>query len=173
MGCIFFSSVLMLNDSGELISMAVKDIFKVNFKTFFNPVGWLGYNQLRDSTRTIRDVLKSLLETPTSTRIETFDEAMKRMNIDEADLGEIVQRYLIFSLVFLLIGSLAIGASFYLLFGYKTFAGFLLAIAAGALLLSQAFRYHFWYFQIVNRKLGCTFDEWWRGQVNPDRDAKP
>ena len=26
--------------------------------------------------------------------------------------------------------------------------------------LSQAMRYHFWYFQIQSRKLGCTFQEW-------------
>jgi intracellular multiplication protein IcmV len=51
--------------------------------------------------------------------------------------------------------------------GYQLFYGsYQAAIVSFIILwiaLVLAFRYHFWYFQIKNRKLGCTVYEWYRG----------
>ena len=60
---------------------------------------------------------------------------------------------------------------------YLLFSGFLLscllAIAVSILSLSQAFRYHFWYFQIKHRKLGCTFEEWREGKPRSAEEIIP
>ena len=50
--------------------------------------------------------------------------------------------------------------------GYQFFYGsikaFIVSLVVMLIALVLAFRYHFWYFQIKQRKLGCTFNEWYR-----------
>jgi intracellular multiplication protein IcmV len=151
--------------------MPIKDVFKVSRKTFFSPSAWLGVTQVKSSSRTIWDILRSLFIPVTSQRKETFEMAMKRFNLTQASLASTSQSYFLYALIFLFLAVFSFLFSFYLLMFHKTLAGFLLGLACAALFLSQAFRYHFWYFQIKHRKLGCTFDEWWKGSVNPGRDG--
>jgi len=63
--------------------------------------------------------------------------------------------------------------AFYLLLVERTVSGFLIGLAVAGLFASQAFRYHFWYFQIQQRKLGCTLEDWKQSWVksNPGPDA--
>ena len=140
--------------------MAVKDIFKVSFKTFINPAGWLGLNAVKQNTRTTWDLIKGLFIIPTPERAETFDEAVKRFNLTSADILEREKDYLFYAFIFLVLAVSLLAFGCYLLFVDRSFAGFVLGIAVAALFTSQAFRYHFWYFQMKQRKLGCTFDEW-------------
>jgi len=42
-----------------------------------------------------------------------------------------------------------------------------MVVALTLYVLTQAFRYHFWLFQLRNRKLGCTLSEWWNARVKP------
>ena len=142
--------------------MAIKDIFKVSRKTFFNPGGWVGYNQVKSNTTIIWDIIRGLVYPMTPERSETFEAAMQRLNQTENDIQTTGQTYFEYALVFLFLGACLAIYSFYLLFFHRTFSGFLLGIASGALFLSQAFKYHFWYFQIKQRKLGCTFQDWWQ-----------
>ena len=151
--------------------MAIKDIFKLSRKTFFDPAGWLGYESVKDTTVTIWAILKGLFVSPTPERKETFAEAMQRLGLTEADVEKAETRYLLVAFFFLILGSLAFAVSFYYLLHHGTVSGFLLALATAAILFSQAFRYHFWYFQTKYRKLGCTFEEWRRGK--PFDTAEP
>jgi intracellular multiplication protein IcmV len=41
-------------------------------------------------------------------------------------------------------------------------AGTLLVLAVIALSAVRAFQYSFWNFHIKNRKLGCSFSDWWK-----------
>jgi intracellular multiplication protein IcmV len=145
--------------------MAIKDIFKVSRKTFFNPAAWFS-DALFVNSKITWNLVKDLFIAPTQAKQETFAEAVKRMNLSEADIQETEQRYLLFALVFLVLACLSGIYGLYLLIIAKTLAGFALALAVVALFLAQAFRYHFWYFQTKFRKLGCTFDEWWQGKPN-------
>lgn len=141
--------------------MALKDIFKVSRKTFFNPLSWGGYAEVKGTTLTIINIIRGLfIQQEGSGRTETFEQALKRLNVSEEELQGRTQNYFYFALLFFLCGILSVVFSFYLLIRHHTFAGFLLGLAAAALFESQAFRYHFWYFQIESRKLGCTFEEW-------------
>lgn len=146
--------------------MAIKDVLKVSRKTFLNPSGWLGLPEVKDSFKTTWGILKSLITPASSTRTETFEEAMQRLNQTEADVKKIGQDYLMYCWVFIALGVASLVFGFYLLIHHWTIIGFLLSFAMTSLFFSQAFRYHFWHFQIKFRKLGCTFDEWWRGKPN-------
>ncbi|SRR5579883_455187 len=144
--------------------MALKDIVKVNRKTYINPRAWLGYDYLKAQTIQIYATLRQLFTVPIPAREETFDQAVKRLHLSEKHVHELQRNYLITSIIFVILAAVAFAFSFVLMLYFGTFSGWLLAIAATALLLTQAFRYHFWHFQIKFRKLGCTFAEWKQGK---------
>lgn len=146
--------------------MAIKDIFKISFKTYFNPSAWLDLNAIRAQNIAIWSIVRGLFIPAKPQRIETFEESMKRQNLTEADIKDAYDSYTAYSIVFLIMAAALVIFSFYLLFIYLTFSGWILALAAAGLSLAQAFRYDFWAFQIKNRKLGCTFAEWKRRKIN-------
>lgn len=153
--------------------MALKDVVKVSRKTFFNPRGWLGYDTLKASSQGLWVILKEVFTIPQPTRRETFAEAMQRLNLTEQDLQQTGQRYFLLAMLFVGLGGAAFLGGFYMLFYHQTFAGLVLAMATSAVFFSQAFRYHFWYFQIKHRKLGCTFLEWRQGKINEREESQP
>lgn len=151
--------------------MAIRDAFKITRKTFFNPSGWIGFNELRTYARIIGANIKDLRTLPQPEHTETFTEAMQRLNVTEEDVKATGDRYLLYSVFFVALAAFAFAIGFVFLLGVGTFAAFILALACMTILLACAFRYHFWYFQIKHRKLGCTFDEWWRGTPSADKDT--
>ena len=140
--------------------MPLKDAVKVSRKTFFNPAGWLGYDMLKTQFRVTWDLIKTLFTVPIAQREETFDQAVTRFKLTDQQLNNISRNFLIYSAIFVACGILTVTFAFYLLIHHGTFAGLLLGIAAAAVFFTYAFRYSFWRFQIKNRRLGCTFDEW-------------
>jgi len=153
--------------------MSIKDIFKVSGKTFFNPSAWFGYDEVKGHTKIIWAVIQGLIYPAQSERSETFDEALERLNLTHADANRTARNYYIFAVFFVVCGFSAIVFGLYISKLYHTVSAFFLALAVAALFLSQAFRYHFWFFQIKHRQLGCTFQEWLRGRPYTDRNAKP
>lgn len=153
--------------------MALKDVFKVSRKTFFNPSGWLGYNEIKSYTRFLWETLKNLFIPAKPEHSETFEQALDRLHLTETDIQISAKHYLIYAIIFVVLAVGAIGYSFYLLLVHGTLAGWILSIAVAALFFSQAFRFHFWYFQIKHRKLGCTFAEWRRGKPFENSEGPP
>jgi intracellular multiplication protein IcmV len=152
--------------------MAVRQVFKISRKTFFNPSAWLDIDALKTQNKAIGRILKTLFASAKPTREETFEQAMQRQGLSEADIQGIANSYRWYAGIFLFFGIVVFIFAFYLLFSHSTFHGWLLAIAASALFFGQAFRYDFWVFQIKKRQLGCTFAEWKRhwlgGRVSHD-----
>jgi len=149
--------------------MAVRDIFKVSWRTFFNPGDWIGYTELRSASRIIWGNVRVLFNVPVPERRETFKVAMKRLQVTEKEVQKIAQNYLLYSIVFVILSAISFATSFYMLFEYHSFFSWLFSILVTILFLAQALRFHFWFFQIKHRKLGCTFKEWWRGKPNKGR----
>ncbi len=142
--------------------MAIRDIFKVSWKTFFNPVGWIDYDSLKRQNVMIYNMLSSLFARNTVERTETFEEAKARFGLTEEDIQKTAKVYRIYAVFFAVLGLALFGYAFYLLFSHTSILGWLLGLAVSGLLFTQAFRYDFWSFQIRRRQLGATFDEWKR-----------
>lgn len=143
--------------------MAVRDYLKISRKTFFNPRGWFNYDEFVNQNRALWGVIKGIVVPPqadTPATQETFEQAMQRQGMTEADLQESIKSYRLFVMIFMLLASLAFIYAFFLLFGYHTLSGWLLAMCVCALLLAQAFKYDFWSLQLRRRKLNLTFKEW-------------
>jgi intracellular multiplication protein IcmV len=144
--------------------MPVKDVFKVSRKTFFNPRAWLGYDELKNQTKTIWDTLRALFTSSKPQRQETFEQAMQRLQLSEKDIKEKQATYLNYAIAFIILAVCSFLSSFYYLIHHHTFSGMILGFAVTTLFATQAFRFHFWYFQIKHRKLGCTYKEWRQGK---------
>ena len=153
--------------------MAIKDVLKVSHKTFVDPRIGLNYDELKEPTRVLCTNCKGVLSPiPAKPAVdETVEEAMKRFNVKEQDLQDISYTYLFFAGLFLVFGLGLFGFGIYLLLN-SFYAAAILAIAFTVFLLSQAFKYHFWHFQIKFRKLGCTFAEWKRGKPFAEGEPK-
>lgn len=155
--------------------MAIKDIFTINRRTFFDPRAWLNYDELKRQTLYLYDLIKPIFAKPTPPEItETFEEAVKRQELTEEDVLEAKKIYFFYALLFFILGIFSFLFGFYLLIVHYSIAGWFLSFAITGLFLAQAFRFHFWYFQIKFRKLGCTFAEWRRGKpFSSDEETPP
>ena len=81
--------------------MAVRDVFKVSRKTFWNPRAWLGYDELKFQTQSLWDILRGIFIIPAPVHQETFDEAMKRLKLTPADIKATIRNYQLYALLFL------------------------------------------------------------------------
>jgi intracellular multiplication protein IcmV len=138
----------------------VKDIFSVSRKTFFNPSAWVGYRNVAGYTTLLYTTLKTIFSTPVPQREETFEQAMKRLQLTEEDVVTGISKYRAYAVAFVICGLASLLYGFFLLFKYGTFIGWLLAMAMTALFCSQAFQYDFWSFQMRKRKLGLTSSDY-------------
>ncbi|HLB43613.1 MAG TPA: type IVB secretion system protein IcmV [Gammaproteobacteria bacterium] len=144
--------------------MAIRQVFKISRKTFFNPRAWFGYDVLKENSKTIVDLMIDLFTLPTVVREETFEEAVQRLQLSEADLKLTARNYYLYALFFVVLGTIVLFYSFYLVVSHRLFLAWLLGFSIAALFYANAFRYHFWFFQIKHCKLGCTFAEWRSGK---------
>lgn len=150
--------------------MPVWQVFKVSRKTFFNPSAWLNFNEIKEGNRAIYESVNGLFRTPVAKRTETFAQAVERLKLGEATIERTKEAYFNYAVVFLSLAIVVGLFSIFLLFYHFTISGFLIGIAAAALFAAQAFKYHFWYFQIKHRKLGCTLAEWRQGKPFPQEN---
>src|SRR5437773_2336556 len=100
--------------------MAIRDVFRISRKTFFDPKGWIGYDELKAYNRIIGSDLKTIMTPAKPERIESFQEAMDRLNVTEADVAETAKRYLLYTVIFIILAGIAFATGFYLLFEHGT-----------------------------------------------------
>lgn len=94
------------------------------------------------------------------TKQETFEEAIKRLNLSEEDL---IKRKREFNKLFIISLTISIALFSYTMFitiKYSNLYSFILGASVTAMSLANTFKYHFWLTQINKRKLGLSFKEW-------------
>lgn len=138
--------------------MGITSFLTTVIKPFINVPKWIGYSQLKTSTRGIKDIVKGLFIPAQPTRQEAFAEAIVRLGLTEADIEQRKKEFSRLQWTFLIIGLVIFSYGIYL-FSEGSFKGGIASVAITLVPLAQAFRYHFWLFQLRQRKLGCTFRE--------------
>src|ERR1700761_8496659 len=98
----------------------IRQVFKVSGKTFFNPAGWLDLDNVADQNKSLFGILKNIFLMPATGRRESFQEAMTRLGVNEADLPKIQNNYRFYALLFVTLGIALIIYSFYLLIHHGT-----------------------------------------------------
>jgi len=113
----------------------------------------------KKTVHSISAALKGLFIPQKATRTETFEEALERMPLKETDLNARCKEFIFLTAFFLLV-AIAILTYACWLVGHQHYKAFAVATAVSFVAIAQAIRYHFWLFQIKQRRLGCSLKEW-------------
>lgn len=125
---------------------------------------WMSYDYVKGTTQRTMDVVRDTFTPEYAEFQETFEEALVRMNLTEQDLADRVREFTFMCRFNLLLTLLVLSYTVYMaLFG--SFIASLIALCLSFWCAVQAFRYHFWVFQIRQRRLGCTFKEWFDAEM--------
>lgn len=126
-----------------------------------NVRAWFDWDRLRSCTLYLVNGVKKLFVPQEITQTESFKEATAKLDITDENL--LIKQKALFRLSMIMTGAacLILGYAGYQLV-YGSLKAFLVSLVVTLIALTLAFRYHFWYYQIKHRKLGCTFNEWFR-----------
>ncbi len=131
------------------------------FFRIFNLRSWADWDRMKAFTLYLIAGFKKFFVPQKNKAWESFAVAAKRLKLSEKELVERQKGLLRLSIVMLVIAFLLFAYTVYLLVsgGYR---GSIVSFVVTLIALVLAFRYHFWYFQIKERKLGCTIHEWFK-----------
>lgn len=124
----------------------------------------LGYGRLKKNAQGIKSIAAGLTTTQEATREETFEEALVRLNLTPQDIEKREREFKRLVMIFSILGIVVLG---YFIFSVtqKALIASLGSLGIFFFILAQLFRYHFWLFQIRQKRLGCTFKEWLRDLI--------
>ncbi|HHF7366953.1 TPA: type IVB secretion system protein IcmV [Legionella bozemanae] len=122
---------------------------------------WFDWERMKAFTMYLGNGFKRLFVPQKKVEGESFNEAVQLFNLSDESL--LIKQKSLFrlSIIMVLAALLILGYAGYQLF-FGSIKAFLVSLIVTLIALVLAFRYHFWYYQIKNRKLGCTFNEWYR-----------
>ncbi len=137
---------------------------KKTFKSFVDVPSWLGYRSIKHYFKGIKSTGKDYFTPKQSDVTEEFAEAAQRFNLSEEEIQKRQSALLRLSLFYFGLFVVILGYAVFLAFD-GVLRGFIIAVVVSLLALANAFRHHFWYFQIKQRKLGCTVKEWYNSAM--------
>ncbi|KTD14650.1 intracellular multiplication protein IcmV [Legionella gratiana] len=132
------------------------------FSRIFKIRSWFDWERMKAITVSLGNGIKHLFVPHQNIETEeSFTDATKKFGLSDERL--LAQQKALFRLSMLMM----LAAVLILCYaGYQLYLGslkaFFVSLVVMSIALVLAFRYHFWYFQIKQRKLGCTFSEWYR-----------
>lgn len=132
---------------------------------------WMSLNYLKDVSGQTRSILKDLVIPKKATRSETFEQALERLHLTQDDIAQRKIEFTRLVYLFLGISLIIIGYAIYMIIKGYPLVG-LISFCLSAYTLSQAFHFHFWLFQMKNRKLGCTIKEWFNSKIDNPIEPK-
>ncbi len=137
--------------------------------SIINVRSWIDYDRTRDSLKYLRDGFKKLFVPQIHAPEKDFEDVVKEKKLTEEDLQKQQKALKLNSLLMLLFAGAVFVYFLYNLIHLYIMASLLSLVVTG-LGLVLAFRYHFWAFQIQQRKLGCTIGEWYRVGLKGEKE---
>lgn len=148
----------------------IKGALVWTFKPFVNFTEMLGFSSLKGTLKDIIHDVKVVASTPEANAAdENFEEAAKRLHLSEKVIARKAADFLRLAIIFAVMGVVILVYAMTL--GWRgDLSTFVLAFAVSLLAFGYAFRFHFWYFQVKSRKLGCTFYDWYSSSFKGDKN---
>ncbi len=135
----------------------------------FNFRYWIDWDRVKSYYLVLKAAIKNIFIVQDYKASESFAEAKTRMQLSDSELQSRQKGLLRLSIIMLCMAILIFAYAIYQLYSFNFFA-FFLSLVVMMLGMALAFRYHFWYFQIKERKLGCSISEWfWLGLMGGKR----
>lgn len=130
---------------------------------------WFDWARLKSFNIAFKTTLLNLLVLKKNTHSESFNTAVKKLDLTDEDLLLKQKSLLNLSRLMLFVALVILLYTGYQLF-YGSYSAAIVSFIIMLLAVTFAFRYHFWYFQIKQKKLGCTFHEWFRQGLLGEKD---
>lgn len=127
---------------------------------------WIGLADLKASFLYFLNFSKNLFKIEKKEKTETFEEAIDRLKITEEQLKDRKKEFMRLFLIYSMLSILLFCYAIYLAIFKNNWPGTTITFALVIYTLINAFRFHFWIFQINHRKLGCSIKSWFNN--NPD-----
>lgn len=125
---------------------------------------WFGFEAHRDLLSRTFMSLRRLFIPDQQEIVESFDAAAKRLQLTDENLQSRQRTFFAIALFMIVVMVTALLATIYLgITGH--FRPGLIALAVTFVSAGLAFRYHFWSYQLKQRKLGCTVSEWFAHSI--------
>lgn len=145
--------------------------FLAFLRRVFNFRYWIDYDRIRAFFYYMLQFFKKLFvpnrNAPPSSN-ESFQKAVEKMNLTEEGLLARQKSLFRLSIFMLILAVLLFSYTLYHLVS-GTWPAVFLSASVSCIALALAFRYHFFYFQIKNRKLGCSLSEWFAQTISDGR----
>lgn len=141
--------------------MGFRSYIKNTVKANTNVKGWSGWDTVKKNATVVKTFVDDLKvpETDASSVQLTFEAAMKKYGMTEADVAKGMKARLQSAWICLAFSIAALVWMVYL-FYIGMFLSGLVSLSLSALMAAYGFREHFYYFQMKRRKLNCTINEW-------------
>ena len=120
---------------------------------------WLDVSRIKGFTQYVIDLGKKLFLPQPQKAEETFTEAKTRLKLSDEQLQKREQALFRVSALMVFFAVLLFFYAIYQMV-YGSILGVILSVVVTLIALTLAFRYHFWYFQIKEKKLGCSWRIW-------------
>lgn len=133
-------------------------------RRFFNVRAWSDWDRSKFITQFFLNVIERFFvhkRIDTKKKTESFDSAAAKYNLDTKALTERAVGLKRLSYILCVATLFFIGYSIYQLL-YGSWKGVVISCVETLVAGVLAFRYHYWYFQIEHRTLGCGIKEWFR-----------
>lgn len=144
--------------------MGFRNYVKKTVKDNTNVKGWTGWDVVKGNAKIVSGFVEGF-KAPSSATPPVqmdFNEAMKKYGWTEADVARRMRMSLVVAAVCVVLSLAAFGWVFHLLIkGF--FLSALVSLALSILMLAYGFREHFLYFQLKQRRMNCTMNEWFSG----------
>ncbi|AHE68202.1 type IVB secretion system protein IcmV [Legionella oakridgensis] len=150
----------MKRQSGSRIGNIVRSIFNIR--------GWADWDRVKGAAAYIGNGLKRLFVPQRGAPKVSFEEVKAQFNLTDGELLAKQKALFRLCLFMIFIAILLLAYAIYrCVLGHML--AFWLSLIVTFIALILAFRYHFWYFQIKERKLGCSVHEWFRQGIMGDK----
>lgn len=130
-------------------------------RRMFNVREWIDWSRIKAGGEYISKGAKQVFIATPMHPVESFAEAQRRLKLTDDNVAIRGRALLRTSLIMLCLAILLFCYTIYHFIWGSIHSG-ILSFSLFLLSMGFAFRYHFWYFQITQRKLGCTFNDWVR-----------
>lgn len=121
------------------------------------------FGLIKDQAVFLKNISENTLNLDKSNEKMTF-EMLPSMGITEKQIQEAKRAFYVLTIIFVVGACLLFIYFLYLLFS----SDLLVAVVSFCVMMvfwAHAFKFHFWYYQIKRRKLGCTVQEWYRDLI--------
>lgn len=144
------------------------------FKSIFNVRAWLDYDRVRAFSLYLFNGIKKLfvpqpmIKSDSDEGNKLFAEKAANLHLSQEDLNDRAKGLYRLAILMCSIATCIFIYGIYNLF-YARYSAVIVSFTVMLVALVLAFRYHFWYFQIKQRKLGCSIKEWYRQSFLGDK----